>query len=118
MVDPAVNFLELGRNELRVGVVLPGRSPGGKLPVIMAPYGGPGAQMVMAVALLWLEAQWVADQGFAVVVADGRGTPGRGPEFERQVYRDLAMRRARGPGRKPSTVRRRRSPSWTYPGWG
>jgi dipeptidyl-peptidase-4 len=48
--------------------------------------------MVMQSQNLWLEVQWLADQGFAVVVADGRGTPGRGPAFERQVYRDLAMR--------------------------
>lgn len=27
--------------------------------------------------------QWFADQGFAVIVADGRGTPGRGPRWER-----------------------------------
>jgi dipeptidyl-peptidase-4 len=46
--------------------------------------------MVMASRSMWLEAQWLADQGFAVVVADGRGTPGRGPVFEREVYRDLA----------------------------
>ncbi len=32
--------------------------------------------------------QWFADQGFAVVVADGRGTPGRGPAWERAVYGD------------------------------
>ena len=46
--------------------------------------------MVMAASSLWLEAQWFADQGFAVVVADGRGTPGRGPAFEREVHLDLA----------------------------
>jgi len=44
----------------------------------------------MAARSSWLEAQWIADQGFAVVVADGRGTPGRGPAFEREVYLDLA----------------------------
>ncbi len=92
VVDPAVNFLELGRHKLRAGVVFPAGHAGGKLPVIMAPYGGPGAQMVMQSQNLWLEVQWLADQGFAVVVADGRGTPGRGPAFEREVYRDLAMR--------------------------
>src|SRR4029450_5458603 len=27
--------------------------------------------------------QWFADQGFAVIVADGRGTAGRGPPWER-----------------------------------
>jgi dipeptidyl-peptidase-4 len=34
--------------------------------------------------------QWFADQGFAVVVVDGRGTPGRGSQFERAVLGDLA----------------------------
>ena len=95
VVDPAVNFLTLGRRQLRTGVVLPtghsGNPADGKLPVIMAPYGGPGAQVVLASRSAWLEAQWLADQGFAVVVADGRGTPGRGPGFEHEVYRDLAM---------------------------
>jgi dipeptidyl-peptidase-4 len=95
VVSPVVRFLRVGRRRLSVGVVLPkghnadGRS-GGKLPVLMAPYGGPGFQHVMAASSLWLEAQWFADQGFAVVVADGRGTPGRGPAFEREVHLDLA----------------------------
>jgi dipeptidyl-peptidase-4 len=34
--------------------------------------------------------QWFADQGFAVLVTDGRGTPGRGPAWERAIHRDLA----------------------------
>ncbi len=34
--------------------------------------------------------QWFADQGFAVLVTDGRGTPGRSPSFEREVRGDLA----------------------------
>jgi dipeptidyl-peptidase 4 len=90
VVVPDVNFLSVGARQLRVGVVLPAGHTGAKLPVIVAPYGGPGAQMVMASQSFWLEAQWLANQGFAVVVADGRGTPGRGPDFEREVYRDLA----------------------------
>jgi dipeptidyl-peptidase-4 len=36
-----------------------------------------------------LVSQWVAEQGFAVLAADGRGTPGRGPDWEREVYGDL-----------------------------
>ncbi len=36
-----------------------------------------------------LEAQWIADQGFAVVVADGHGTPGS-PSWERAMRLDLA----------------------------
>ncbi len=38
----------------------------------------------------WLEPQWLADQGFAVIVADGRGTPGRGRRWARAVHGDLA----------------------------
>jgi dipeptidyl-peptidase-4 len=95
VVDPVVRFLRVGPRRLSVGVVLPkghqaGGHSGGKLPVLMAPYGGPGHQQVMAASSLWSEAQWFADQGFAVVVADGRGTPGRGPAFEREVHLDLA----------------------------
>ncbi|MDI1288504.1 MAG: prolyl oligopeptidase family serine peptidase, partial [bacterium] len=34
--------------------------------------------------------QWLADQGFVVVVVDGVGTPGRGPAWEFGVHLDLA----------------------------
>jgi dipeptidyl-peptidase-4 len=86
-----VEFLEIGPDRLRTGVVLPrDHTPGHALPVLMLPYGGPGAQMVLADQHLWLEAQWRADQGFAVVVCDGRGTPGRGPAWARRVHLDLA----------------------------
>ncbi len=64
--------------------------PGEKLPVLMDPYGGPHAQRVRAASAAFLTSQWFADQGFAVVVADGRGTPGRGPAYERAVAGDLA----------------------------
>ena len=36
------------------------------------------------------ESQWFADQGFAVLAIDGRGTPNRGPAWDRAVYRNLA----------------------------
>jgi dipeptidyl-peptidase-4 len=38
----------------------------------------------------YLTSQWFADQGFAVVVIDGRGTPGRGAAWERGIHGDLA----------------------------
>jgi dipeptidyl-peptidase-4 len=38
----------------------------------------------------YLVPQWFAEQGFAVVIADGRGTPARGPGWERAVAGDLA----------------------------
>jgi len=34
--------------------------------------------------------QWLADQGFAVIVVAGAGPPGRGPSFEFEVHHDLA----------------------------
>jgi dipeptidyl-peptidase-4 len=56
----------------------------------MDPYGGPHGQRVQRARGQFLVSQWFADQGFAVVVADGRGTPGRGPQWERAVRGDLA----------------------------
>lgn len=77
--------------ECRVAVVLPeghdGVAP--PLPVVMDPYGGPHAQRVQAQASAFLLSQYLANEGFAVVVADGRGTPGP-PAFERAVRGDLA----------------------------
>jgi dipeptidyl-peptidase-4 len=61
-----------------------------KLPVLVDPYGGPHAQRVLAARSAYLTAQWFAEQGFAVVIADGRGTPGRGARWERAVAGDLA----------------------------
>jgi dipeptidyl-peptidase-4 len=89
---PAVTMLTVGARNLRAAVVFPrGHRPGAeRLPVLMAPYGGPHAQLVRASSRMFLQPQWLADQGFAVVVADGRGTPGRGPGWERTVRDELA----------------------------
>ena len=56
----------------------------------MDPYGGPHHQRVMKATGAFLTSQWLAEQGFAVVVADGRGTGGRGPAWDRAVAGDLA----------------------------
>jgi dipeptidyl aminopeptidase/acylaminoacyl peptidase len=58
----------------------------GPLPVLLDPYGGPAGQRVFAAQSVYLTSQWFADQGFAVVIVDGRGTPGRGPRWERLVH--------------------------------
>ncbi len=89
---PNVVMLTVGERDLRAALVLPrDHVPGSrKLPVIMAPYGGPHAQLVLANARLFLQAQWLADQGFAVIVADGRGTPSRGPAWEREILHEFA----------------------------
>jgi dipeptidyl-peptidase 4 len=91
VLTPTVEFLSVGQQGLRVGVVLPrDHERGSILPVLMDPYGGPHFQRVVAARQAWLEPQWLADQGFAVIVADGRGTPGRGPSWARAVKGDLA----------------------------
>jgi dipeptidyl-peptidase-4 len=58
--------------------------------VLLSPYGGPHGQEVVRARGAYLTAQWFAEQGFAVVIADGRGTPARGPDWERAVAGDLA----------------------------
>jgi dipeptidyl-peptidase 4 len=89
--SPDVRLLTVGEHDLRVGVLLPrDHVPGTSLPVLMDPYGGPQHQEVIRAHDMWLEPQWWADQGFAVVVADGRGTGSRGPEWDRAVRDDLA----------------------------
>ncbi len=91
VIAASVAVHEVGGRGLRTGLVLPtGHRRGWRLPVLLRPYGGPGAQRVLADHHAWLEDQWWADQGFAVVVVDGRGTPGRGPSWERSVAGDLA----------------------------
>ena len=86
--DPA--FHVVGQRDLRAAVLFPTGHDGSALPVLVDPYGGPHAQRVLRVRSAFLASQWFADQGFAVVVADGRGTPGRGPAWERAVAGDLA----------------------------
>jgi dipeptidyl-peptidase-4 len=89
---PHVTLLRAGERELRTAVLFPrDHEPGSRrLPVLMDPYGGPHAQRALAGSRYHLASQWYADQGFAVIVADGRGSPGRGPAWERSVYLELA----------------------------
>ena len=88
---PCVELLTVGARALRTALLLPtGHERGTPLPVLMDPYGGPHGQRVVGARAAYLTSQWFADQGFAVVVVDGRGTPGRGPDFERAVAGDLA----------------------------
>jgi dipeptidyl-peptidase-4 len=85
-----VTLHRAGDDDLSVAVLLPHGEISGPLPVLLDPYGGPHAQRVLSAQSAYLSSQWFADQGFAVVVIDGRGTPGRGTEWERAVHHDLA----------------------------
>jgi dipeptidyl-peptidase-4 len=89
---PHPDLFTAGSWEIRTAVLLPsGHQPGSAaLPVLLDPYGGPGAQRVLAAQRAFLTPQWFAEQGFAVVVADGRGTPGRGPDWDRTIAGDWA----------------------------
>ncbi|MEU1475626.1 prolyl oligopeptidase family serine peptidase [Streptomyces sp. NPDC005760] len=90
-LTPRVTLTEGGARRIPCAVLMPqdyaGDSP---LPVLLDPYGGPHGQRVVAAHNPHLTSQWFADQGFAVVVADGRGTPGRSPAWEKAVRDDLA----------------------------
>ena len=90
--EPAVTLLHAGPHALRTAVLFPRDHELGssRLPVLMDPYGGPHAQRVLTASRMFLQAQWLADQGFCVVIADGRGTPGRGHAWERAVRHELA----------------------------
>jgi len=86
----SVQLMLAGSEELRTAVLWPSSPADGPMPVLLDPYGGPHAQRVMASQLSYATSQWFADQGFVVLVVDGRGTPGRGQRWERSVYGDLA----------------------------
>ncbi len=90
VLTPEVTFFTAGPHDLRCALLLPrGHRPGSaRLPVLCDPYGGPAAQRVLSARGAYLASQWFADQGFAVLIADGRGTPGRGPDWDRLIHFD------------------------------
>lgn len=128
VITPRVEFLHAGERGIRTAVLFPtGFDPasGQKLPVLMDPYGGPHAQRVVAAQRAYCEPQWLADQGFAVVIADGRGTPGRGPGFERAitgdfvtpVLEDQVTALEAAAARYPLDLSRVAIRGWSFGGW-
>jgi dipeptidyl-peptidase-4 len=85
--EPRVTLLTVGDKKFHAAVVHP-RSfdPGKRYPVIVDVYGGPHHLQVVDAMNRWLLDQWYADQGFIVVSVDGRGTPGRGRDWERAIH--------------------------------
>ncbi|MEZ5342673.1 MAG: S9 family peptidase [Acidimicrobiales bacterium] len=91
VVTPRPHFRQFGPRQLNSAVLLPSWHDGAQpLPVLCDPYGGPHAQRVLQTSNAHAVSQWFAELGYAVLVADGRGTPGRGPQFERTVFGNLA----------------------------
>ena len=80
-VHPFPVLLRTGSRQIRTALILPTDSarPTGPLPVLMDPYGGPHGARVIAARGAYLSSQWLADQGFAVIIADGRGRPAAAP---------------------------------------
>ncbi|MGW4102926.1 prolyl oligopeptidase family serine peptidase [Streptomyces sp. NPDC004976] len=86
-----VTLTQGGARRIPCAVLMPRDYAGDTLlPVLMDPYGGPHGQRVVAAHNPYLTSQWFADRGFAVIVADGRGTPGRSPAWEKAVKDDIA----------------------------
>ncbi|HVV88236.1 MAG TPA: DPP IV N-terminal domain-containing protein, partial [Kofleriaceae bacterium] len=63
--------------------------PHKRYPVILQVYAGPTITTVWDLPQAYLRYQLVADTGFIVVLADGRGTPRRGHDWERVIKGDL-----------------------------
>ncbi|MEU9929599.1 prolyl oligopeptidase family serine peptidase [Streptomyces anulatus] len=93
VLSPRVTLTEGGAHRIPCAVLLPSdyQEADGPLPVLMDPYGGPHGRRVVAAHNAHLTSQWFADQGFAVVVADGRGAPGRSPAWEKAVRDNLVL---------------------------
>ncbi len=91
LLKPRITWLVLGARQLRAALLLPSwYRPGTRLPVLLSPYGGPAMQRVVrARGPAFCEDQWFAEHGFAVLVTDGRGTPGRGPGWSKTVFGDI-----------------------------
>jgi dipeptidyl-peptidase-4 len=85
-------FISLGERRLRAALLLPnGAEPDRRLPVLLDPYGFPQGARVLRAQGAHLTSQWFADQGFAVLVVDGRGVDGRGPAWDRTIKFDFGL---------------------------
>lgn len=69
-------------------------NPSQKYPVLMTQYSGPGSQEVLDSfgGVDW--ETFMAAQGFVVACVDGRGTGGRGTDFEKCTYMQLGVKEA------------------------
>lgn len=89
-ITPNLTFETVGEREWRAVIVRPHDfDPSLRYPVILYVYGGPHVRNVTATPSAYLLSQWQADHGFIVVTIDGRGTPGRGRDWERAIDGDF-----------------------------
>jgi dipeptidyl-peptidase 4 len=87
---PGVQFLRVGDQQMDAMVVRPRHfSPDARYPVILSVYAGPTVKVVLRAPRMYAEDQCLADEGFIVASIDGRGTHGRGRDWERATKNDL-----------------------------
>ncbi len=88
-----VEYTEVGPDRFDASIQRPLQMTSGhRYPVILSVYGGPGVKVVTRTPRRLVENQCLADSGFIVVSLDGRGTPGRGHDWERAIKGDLVDR--------------------------
>ncbi|HEY2139476.1 MAG TPA: DPP IV N-terminal domain-containing protein [Chthoniobacterales bacterium] len=88
---PKVELLRTkGERPMDAAIVRPREfKKGGRYPVILDVYAGPGHKQVIAQPDRYMIDQWMADRGYIVVAIDGRGTPGHGRDWERAIRGNL-----------------------------
>jgi dipeptidyl-peptidase-4 len=69
-------------------MIAPPLEPGKRYPVFFEHYGGPTSQTVMKSWVSPLD-EALVDQGYIVFELDNRGSPNRGVDFEKQIYRAM-----------------------------
>ena len=88
---PSLQFQVVGERDYQTVLIRPRDFDKRRIyPVILYVYGGPLTTVVWRKRSRYLMAQWLADHGFIVALADGRGTPGRGRAWERAIKGDFA----------------------------
>lgn len=89
-ITPAVTMMRAQPHDVAVAVLWPqSGATNDPLPVILSPYGGPHFQQVVGTGRAYTLEQYLANQGYCVIVADGRGTGGRGPAWDRGIFGEL-----------------------------
>jgi dipeptidyl-peptidase-4 len=87
---PGVQFLRVGPMQMDAAVIRPADfDASAHYPVVLAVYAGPTVKVVVRAPRGYAEDQCLANEGFIVVSLDGRGTPGRGRDWERATKNDL-----------------------------
>jgi dipeptidyl-peptidase-4 len=90
LITPRVELTTVGPLGFHAAILRPHDfQPGRKYPVLVSVYAGPTVQTVHAEPWPYLLDQWIADHGYVVLTLDGRGTPGRGRDWERVIKGNL-----------------------------